>query len=565
MLSYSKIKICKMESFNSSQISGENIDHLGLVAGVLKKIKLTKRVDKMLPISKEKGAKATMGERVSAMILNALGFVDNRLYMFAEFLSNKPIKRLLGSHLNAEYFTDDSLGRCLDQIYEYGPTQFVSHTTFQIASQLNLLGKTIHVDTTSLSLYGEYDDLSEKEAQAPQVTYGFSKEKRSDLKQLILNLAVTNKADLPVFMASHSGNASDQKILIQATKHIEQCCKKIAKTPSFVYVADSAMYESCLKEDRNLLWLSRVPLQRKEAKNFIKDLKNYEWKEIEKGDYKIHAEEKVVAGIKQRWVLVFSKQAHDRGKSTLERKKFQEKEAVTKQLYHLSNQVYNCEKDAKKALKELEKQWKYHHITAIDVEKMDKYTQKGRPKKGAQKNTIGYKIKGTLAEDQGAIDAVLAQKGHFILATNQLEKKSLSDEEVLSEYKGQQKVERGFAFIKDNTFEVSSVFLKKPSRISALMAVMVLSLFTYSLTQYLLREALKEKGEFVPNQLKKPIQRPTAKWIFFLFRSVHVVYIEVHELHQELVINLNPLLKRIISYFGEETMAIYDIILPKLD
>ena len=55
-----------------------------------------------------------MGERVCAMILNALGFVNNRLYMFAEFLSNKPIKRLLGSHLSAQDFTDDSLGRCLD-------------------------------------------------------------------------------------------------------------------------------------------------------------------------------------------------------------------------------------------------------------------------------------------------------------------------------------------------------------------------------------------------------------------------------------------------------------------
>ena len=97
------------------------------------------------------------------------------------------------------------------------------------------------------------------------------------------------------------------------------------------------------------------------------------------------------------------------------------------------------------------------------------------------------------------------------------------------------------------------------------MAVMVLSLFTYSLTQYLLRQALKEKGEFVPNQPKKTIQNPTAKWIFFIFRIVHVVYIEVREHRQELVINLNPLLNHIISYFGENTMAIYDITLPKVD
>ena len=122
-------------------------------------------------------------------------------------------------------------------------------------------------------------------------------------------------------MASHSGNASDQKILIQATKHIEQCCKKLIKTPSFIYVADSAMYESCLKENNNLLCLSRVPMQRKEAKKFIQERETYQWKVINVGNYKIHAEEKVVAGIKQRWVLVFSKQAYERANSNLERKK----------------------------------------------------------------------------------------------------------------------------------------------------------------------------------------------------------------------------------------------------
>ena len=112
------------------------------------------------------------------------------------------------------------------------------------------------------------------------------------------------------------------------------------------------------------------------------------------------------------------------------------------------------------------------------------------------------------------VEHLLNQKGYFILATNQLDKQKISDAEVLSEYKRQQKTERSFAFIKDKTFEVSSVFLKKPSRISALMMVMTLTLFVYSLTQYSLRQTLLEKKAFVPNQLKKPIQNPTAKWIF---------------------------------------------------
>ena len=114
---------------------------------------------------------------------------------------------MLGNHVSAEDFTDDAFfwgggrGRCLDAIHEYGPTKLVTDITFQIASQLNLLGKTMHVDTTSLTLYGEYDK-PDKQTQALKVACGFSKDKRGDLKQLILNLAVNNKADLPMFMAA---------------------------------------------------------------------------------------------------------------------------------------------------------------------------------------------------------------------------------------------------------------------------------------------------------------------------------------------------------------------------
>jgi transposase len=42
------------------------------------------------------------------------------------------------------------------------------------------------------------------------------------------------------------------------------------------------------------------------------------------------------------------------------------------------------------------------------------------------------------------------RKGRFVLATNQLDEMVVSNEEVLSEYKGQSGTERGFKFIKDD-------------------------------------------------------------------------------------------------------------------
>ena len=54
--------------------------------------------------------------------------------------------------------------------------------------------------------------------------------------------------------------------------------------------------------------------------------------------------------------------------------------------------------------------------------------------------------------------------GRFVLATNDLE---LPADELLANYKGQGAVERGFRFLKDKSFRVAEVFLKKISRIQA--------------------------------------------------------------------------------------------------
>ena len=54
------------------QQSSTVLNHLGLVASVIKDVGLIAEIDKRIPVSKEKGAKLTIGQRVAAMILNGL-------------------------------------------------------------------------------------------------------------------------------------------------------------------------------------------------------------------------------------------------------------------------------------------------------------------------------------------------------------------------------------------------------------------------------------------------------------------------------------------------------------
>ncbi|HND86668.1 MAG TPA: IS1634 family transposase, partial [Pseudobdellovibrionaceae bacterium] len=310
---------------SEEDISGRVMDHLGLVAATLEKIGLIEKIDARLPLN---NSKTTMGQRVAAMIFNGLGFIDDRLYMFPQFLDNKPVDRLFRGGVKAEYFNDDALGRCLDAIDEYGVTKLFSEIALMIGFEQKLLGRTFNIDTTSLTVYGEYEESEIPKEIKPDShvdpssgaipKYGYSKDHRSDLKQMVLNLATTGKAGFPIWMEAHSGNTSDKKILHEAAQRMRALCKGIKDAPSFMTVGDSAIYDACIKEAGDMLWLTRVPERHKAAKELLQYPDDaYGWTELADG-YKICVTENRYRGIRQRWIVVFSKQAYEKECKTLE-------------------------------------------------------------------------------------------------------------------------------------------------------------------------------------------------------------------------------------------------------
>jgi len=74
---------------------------------------------------------------------------------------------------------------------------------------------------------------------------------------------------------------------------------------------------------------------------------------------------------------------------------------------------------------------------------------------------------------------------------------------------------------------------------------MVLTLFVYSTVEWILRKRLKESGEYIPNQLDKPTQKPTLKWAFMLFRGITEVKIDSSDERQ--IANLDEMLWKIID------------------
>lgn len=550
-----------MDMFKEEQVATLHLGHLGLVADKIDSLKLIDLIDRRLPITPGCGSKISHGERVAAMILNGLGFIDSRLYLFPEFLSDKPLDRLFGRPMFAEWFNDDASGRCLDAIAEYGPTKLFTELSLIIGQARGLLGRSMHIDTTTLSLYGDYevpeDSISsESAAVSVRPERGHAKSGRHDLKQMVLLLATSGAAHFPIWMEAHSGNASDKTTMPTAAVKMQQLLKGLADSETFLYVGDSAIYSNILQSSPNLFWISRAPETIKEVRALVSiPDSNIPWVNLNNG-YSYHATTSEYGGVKQRWLMFFSEAAYQRENKTLERNIKKEEAVQGKVWWHLSNQLFTCATDAMVQAESLKKGLKFHDVV-IQVIEIKKHKGKGRPKTDALPETAGYQIKYTLALNEEKIAGIRSRKGRFVLATNQLDTTILPDADILSEYKAQSGVECSFKFIKDDTFQVDSVFLKTPERIEALMMVMTLCLMVYGVSEYELHQSLQASDETVPDAMKKPTSTPSLRWVYFLFRVVTEVIVVVGEHGQRLVVNVNDILRRIIGHFGPRAGEIY--------
>ena len=344
-----------------------------------------------------------------------------------------------------------------------------------------------------------------------RIAHGFSKDHRQDLKQFILSLTVTGEAALPIWSETLNGNESDRASFHETIARVRAFQKGLEAVPEFLWVADSALYhKEKLLSAENLRWVTRVPETIKECRDLVeKEESELSWTELSNG-YRISNYESMFGGVKQRWLLVYSRQAFEREQATFERALSKLEEQLATALWHLEAKVFATEEIARARLSDVQKGYPLHLIQA-QIEPVLAFAQRGRPKAETARQVAGYRVNVTsIAFDQAEADRKLNKKGRFVLATNELDAKELSDDAILSEYKLQQDVERAHNFLKGSEFGLSDIYLKNPRRIMALMAIMTLCLMVYSIAQFELRRQLKAQNETLPNQLNKPTSTPMA-------------------------------------------------------
>lgn len=541
---------------------------LPLLSAVYDQLEIGEIIDQTVTWDKDK-CDVSPGIAMKALILNMI--ISRRpLYLIQEFYRDKDIEKLFGEGISLEQINEFSIGRSLEKVYNANAKVLYSTIALKTMDIEDIVLKTIHWDTTSKNLSGNYDVYSEEgpnEETPVHITYGYSKDKRFDLKQIKFGTAVVPEK-IPLFADVLSGNIDDKSWNGDVIEQIAGSLKYL-NLQDVIHVADSALVtkENLLSmNDEEYTFISRLPATFGLEKDLINRSLNQkdEWIQLnqvtgtkEGASYQVQEIEEQLYGKPYRFLICHSNHLDYRKQKTLQSKIEEEEKKITKQLKKMIHQEgYSCESDAVAASNKIKDRIRsrYHRLetstTIHEVQK--KYKKRGRPPKNVSPEfETKYFITVQITPDDQVISKKEKEAGLFVLITNQLDKEKLTTEEILLEYKNQYSVESTFRMLKSPSY-VDAIFLKKPERIGAFGYMMVVGVLLLNVIERRIRIELS-KDEAEPIQLtgRRMSKNPTISTILQVFEHVKVVKVLTLRNNQRMIAEaLTDNQKRILKLCG---------------
>ncbi|MEL7523751.1 MAG: IS1634 family transposase, partial [Cyanobacteria bacterium J06553_1] len=192
-----------------------------------------------------------------------------------------------------------------------------------------------------------------------EITYGYSRDHRSDLKQFVMNLICVGDGDIPVMMEIASGNQSDKARFAGLLSEFKQ-----QWAFEGLCIADGALYSADnIKIMNDLQWLTRVPLSIKEASTLVNEVGELKPSTV-KG-YKLGESSSEYGEVPQRWILIESEQRRKSDLKRLAKKIEQYQQKSSRELKKLSAQEFACIADAINAAQKLSKRLTWHELSDI--------------------------------------------------------------------------------------------------------------------------------------------------------------------------------------------------------
>jgi transposase len=529
------------------QLRSYDIGALPLLERILERMQLRRILSEHLPGDDSRTELPTVTALV--VLFANLPMARQPVYGVGEWAALFPPDLLGLREQDLSRLHDDRFGRCLDRMFEgIGPTLImavVRHVIREFAISL----EELHNDSTTVSFYGAYDDAGQEGEQRGRpthaITWGHSKARRPDLKQLLYILTVTSDGDVPVYFSSASGNTVDDGTHIGTWDLLYE----LIGQADFLYVADCKLASSenlSHIATRGGRFVTVLPRGRSEDVAFRHRLRAapsvLKWTPLYAltndrghivdelfvcGDDQVHSE-----GYRLLWYRSTRKAEQDKSRRARSIQKATEALSELRGRLRGPRTRFRQRAKVEQAVAEVLAEAEAGPWLLVEIEEQEEETfrqaTRGRPgertkylRETRSRFTLTWKLK------VEALSEAEREDGVFPLLTND---RKLSATELLRAYKRQPLLEKRFSQFKTD-FAVAPVFLKNVSRIQGLLAAYFFALPVQTLLERELRQAMARAGEAtVPLYPEaRPCARPTTHRLIEVFSTIQRHEVRVGE------------------------------------
>jgi len=516
-----------------SRLVVERLGPLPLLNHLLERLGVERLLDRFVPTSDPRSPLSHA--KALGVLLRSILVEREPVYRQAESVrefSAEAFGLALGTEVG-----DDRIGRALDRLFDADRGALLTEIVVALGQGFDVKFTQFHSDTTSVRLTGQYAGAkgrSIRGKKAPWITYGYSKDHRPDLKQLLLVLTTTHDGGLPVQFRCEAGNASDSRTH-EATW--DALCQ-LAGGPDFLYVADSKLCggEAMDHIDRRRgRFVTVMPRSRSEDARFRQWAQEHDvdWETVRErphprrrhGPRDIWRVWRSDLPSREGWPIVW---VHSNLLALKQAARREENLARAKQdLVRLVRYLKTHRPRAAHLLRGrvdriLERRRVARYLIVKVAQKPEhefRQEKAGRPGPGTRYRRITrrrWEITWNVDEAKVAYDR--KTDGMYPLLTND---RTLTASQVLMAHKGQPTIERRFQQLK-SVHEIAPVFLKNEARIEALFFLYAVALLVQGLLEREIRTAMTREGvESLPiYPEERRCRRPTAEQVMRLFAHV---------------------------------------------
>ena len=545
----------------------QRLCHLPLVMDVLRRSRVLEVIDAAIP--QHRLSEVSTGECV-AVILCGIYVGAHSLWRIRERLAPYDMVTVMQDpSFDLERFPEERLAKALDDLHARGLDTLMSGLAVEVIRQYALDTRFLHFDTTTLSFYGAYEreglGAGHDGPPPPRVTFGHSKAKRPDLKQVVFGCLSTPDGGVPLLGKVLDGNCADS---LAAAEFFGRVRELVRDPREVCLVADSKGWcdrTLAVVQAGGMRLLSRLP----RSERLHRELMARPWApeavverpargkgpceryeimgfDVDR-DITVDTGERGAGGrmltetqrIPARAIRVFSTALLKTKLATLARTRDREARRAQAQIRDWQDVAYACAQDAQRAADRHISQYQAitHDLHAEIVHHLGPAKRgRGRPRRrpepalaSAEHWRVRYH---TTPVTDDVSRARLHDQASFILIRTANPGWTISDIDMIDQYRQQYHLEHGFAWLKSGA-DINPMFIETPHRIASMGFIYCLGLMVWNLIQRTVRAHLVATKTGLPYHRRKLSDNITARFLFELFPSVQTIVLTNPDGRQE--------------------------------